>query len=110
MLEDRSENLREAANTFQKTSRAVASVQKRKNSRLMSLSCVIFVVLLLVASFPLILFYWDDIIAFFEGALPPHHNASDAGSGPVEDAPSGDEHDALAQTLGDPRSRSEMVL
>ena len=28
MLEDRSENLREAANTFQKTSRAVASVQE----------------------------------------------------------------------------------
>ena len=51
-------------------------MQKAKNTRLMSLSCVMLVALIAVAVAPLVFFYWNDILRFLEGALPPHHNTT----------------------------------
>ena len=77
VLEERGEVLKEQARTFQKTSRTVAQVQRRQNTKFLSYSCIILVVLIIVATVPLVLYYWADIVAFLSGALPPDGNWSD---------------------------------
>ena len=76
VLEERGEVLKEQARTFQKTSRTVAQVQRRQNTKFLSYSCIILVVLIIVATVPLVLYYWADIVAFLSGALPPDGNGA----------------------------------
>lgn len=83
VLEDRSEALRDNAKTFRKTARAVKTVQVRKHRRLQSISCLFLLVAVAVAAAPLIIIYWDDILAFLRTMLPPDlaSNGTEAGSG-----------------------------
>ena len=77
--------LREQATSFHKTSRTVRVVSRSKHRRLQSLSCIVFWVMVAAAAAPLIVLYWDEILAFFGSALPPHEASSgEAGSGEAQ--------------------------
>ena len=71
MLEDRADTLKEQTRTFQKTARSIRVVQKRKHNRLRGFSCIICLVLLVVATAPFVIMYWDEIVAFLDSMVPP---------------------------------------
>jgi hypothetical protein len=84
VLDDRSEHLREQAQSFRKTTRAVKAQQRSKYRRMQSISCLILIVVVAAAVVPLIILHWDEIIAFLRTMLPPPRNetiSGDDGSG-----------------------------
>lgn len=81
VLEDRSEALREQAQTFKKTSTAVKVVQKKKNTRLLSITCFVLIFAVAAVSAPIVIMYWDEIVDFFKQMLPPSSTTGGSSQG-----------------------------
>ena len=59
-------------------------VQKKKNARMLSLSCIILIVAVAAVASPFVVMYWDEIVDFFQQMLPPPVEAEYSSGGPSE--------------------------
>ena len=71
VLEDRSEVLRDQSRAFKKTSHEVKVTQRKKNTRLLSLTCIFIIIGAILVASPFVVMYWDEIVDFFEQMMPP---------------------------------------
>ena len=88
VLEDRSELLREQAQTFQRTARATAREMKRQDSKMCRICCVVVLVAIVAVGAPFLTMHRKEISEFLSSMFPPEDyfdvnetTASEPGSG-----------------------------